>query len=617
MAYSKSLRTAVLGICFYSTLYHKARGLNVSAKRHFLRSNFFSVVYQDGHSKSYGTYSRAIYLDARPKSQTDDKDDHVEGWGRAANDLDATEQLKRWNHFFSQKDLSDPRFVYKPDNKDSREVFLKLCKVASLTQPSRMQALAWPELCQIKRASGVILADQTGSGKTLAYLLPLIQRFKHRERETRVPIANQYNAPQVLILAPTTELAHQIHAVCKRLAAFVPFRSEVMTATPFEQQPKDTDEESAASKLLYQQIRSLTDSNKPSLDILIATPGRIASLLNNKTPLLDVTSRLDAIVLDEVDVLMMDSTFGRQLQTVGKATASSQKTQFIFVTATLPDSVVESIKIEFGGNVKVIKGPGLHKVVPTVKEYLVDVSLPPDQTRDQKLANLKKTEELTKALLRHKSKHTLVFCNTVESCRVVENYLNRKDKKSQLYEVCSYHGAMTADARNRALRKFCQIRPDSNVQRRSNLIARKNRKAENDNLDRILVCTDRAARGVDFAGTSVDHVIIFDFPRDPAEYIRRVGRTARAGREGTCTVFAYGWQLPIARQVMTIGDEQGNNKKSTSDSSFFGDGIWNDEDDDNEYEKRGKPRRPPKKTDQQESLIGENIASGKVWKEFN
>ena len=69
-------------------------------------------------------------------------------------------------------------------------------------------------------------------------------------------------------------------------------------------------------------------------------------------------------------------------------------------------------------------------------------------------------------------------------------------------------------------------------------------------VDHILVCTDRAARGVDFDSAPVDHVVIFDFPKDPAEYVRRVGRTARAGRKGTNTVFAFAWQLPIARKIM-------------------------------------------------------------------
>jgi superfamily II DNA/RNA helicase len=82
----------------------------------------------------------------------------------------------------------------------------------------------------------------------------------------------------------------------------------------------------------------------------------------------------------------------------------------------------------------------------------------------------------------------------------------------------------------------------------------------------VLVCTDRAARGVDFESNPVDHVILFDFPKDPAEYVRRVGRTARAGRAGASTVLAYGWQLPIARQIMGLGgggggSGGGNDKK--------------------------------------------------------
>lgn len=52
-------------------------------------------------------------------------------------------------------------------------------------------------------------------------------------------------------------------------------------------------------------------------------------------------------------------------------------------------------------------------------------------------------------------------------------------------------------------------------------------------------------------------MIVFDFPKDPAEYVRRVGRTGRAGREGIVSVFAYGWQLPVARGVSSEGGEKG------------------------------------------------------------
>jgi ATP-dependent RNA helicase DDX18/HAS1 len=114
-----------------------------------------------------------------------------------------------------------------------------------------------------------------------------------------------------------------------------------------------------------------------------------------------------------------------------------------------------------------------------------------------------------------------------------------------------------------------------------------------------LICTDRAARGVDFDASPVDHVVIFDFPKDPAEYIRRVGRTARAGREGTSTVFAYGWQLPIARSVM--------GKKLESFSVAAND--MKDDDDDYEFRKN----RRTKKT--KDAMMKEKIESGDLWDE--
>jgi superfamily II DNA/RNA helicase len=117
----------------------------------------------------------------------------------------------------------------------------------------------------------------------------------------------------------------------------------------------------------------------------------------------------------------------------------------------------------------------------------------------------------------------------VESCRKVENFLNRNDRKGALYNVGAYHGAMTASARTSQMKAF-----SSRGHERS----------------QILVSTDRAGRGVDFDGAEVNHVIIFDFPKDPAEYVRRIGRTARAGREGVVSVMAHGWQLPIALEMV-------------------------------------------------------------------
>lgn len=245
------------------------------------------------------------------------------------------------------------------------------------------------------------------------------------------------------------------------------------------------------------QIRML---QRQPVDVIISTPGRIATILRAKNSGLDL-SQLQALVLDEVDVLMLDETFGPQLKTVGAA-APVEQTQFVFVTATLPDSVVAKVQKEFPEVVQVL-GPGLHRVAPTVKERLVDVSVPPEKNRDPKHGFEVKARELLTALRQTKSPRTLIFCNTVETCRNVENLLRRKDRKGRIYNIGAYHNAMTPEARNEELDIFSRGADQGKA-----------------DVDYILVCTDRAARGVDFGAAPVDHVILFDFPADPADYVR-------------------------------------------------------------------------------------------------
>lgn len=459
-------------------------------------------------------------------------------------------------HFFSQKSLSDPAFTR--DDNSQRDLHQKLCMAAGITRPSRIQALAWPK---VLTGTHCIIGEQTGSGKSLAYLLPLLQKA------LATPPSSEPGQPKILILAPTAELADQLRSVCAKISQSVPFQTMVVTAN------------GKFTTTIRDQIRMI---QRQPIDVLISTPGRVSTILRTRNSGLDL-SKLQAIVLDEVDILMVDDTFGPQLRTVGAAAPLLDKTQFVFVTATLPDSIVETIEKEFPG-VEKIKGPGLHRVAPSLKENLVDVSVPAEQNRNEDLCFDVKAKQLLKALRQNRCRRTLVFCNTVESCRSVENLLNRKDRRGRVYEVLSYHNAMTPEARNTNIQVFAK--------------GRKGVDGEEDDVDYVLICTDRAARGVDFEASSVDHVVIFDFPKDPAEYIRRVGRTARAGRSGTSTVFAYGWQLPIARSVM------GKKLESFTIAS-------NDmkEEDDDEYEFR-KDRRTKKRKD---ALMKEKIESGRLW----
>ena len=140
------------------------------------------------------------------------------------------------------------------------------------------------------------------------------------------------------------------------------------------------------------QIRMI---QRQPIDVLISTPGRISTILRTRNSGLDL-SQIQTIVLDEVDILLVDETFGPQLRTVGEA-APLEKTQFVFVTATLPDSIVQTVENEFPGVVQV-RGPGLHRVAPTVKERLVDVSVPANENRNAAMCFDIKAKQLLKAL---------------------------------------------------------------------------------------------------------------------------------------------------------------------------------------------------------------------------
>lgn len=482
-------------------------------------------------------------------------------YGESEISIMQTEQeAERSSHFFSKKMLSDPKFSIEP------RTFNDLCIGAGITQPSRIQALAWPILL---KGQSAIVADQTGSGKTLAYLLPLVQRMVNFHPTAKA--VKEYGSPKILVLAPTAELADQIKIVCDKITSSLsmPISTRVITAT------------GAHSTIIRDQIRML--GNTP-IDILISTPGRIATILRTKNTTLNLLN-LQAIVLDEVDVLLIDETFGPQLRTIGAASPVS-KLQFVFVTATLPKEIIESVKREFN-DVEVVQGPGLHRVAPNLKEHLVDVSVPPSENSNLDLCFEYKAKELMKSLRSNRCKRTLVFCNTVETCRMVENLIKRTDRRGRVFGVGAYHNAMTPEARRRNLSIF------------SKALDRELKGGKKEAVDHILICTDRAARGVDFDSAPVDHVIIFDFPKDPAEYVRRVGRTARAGRTGTSTVFAYAWQLPIARKIM------GGKLESYTVAA----NEYNDDDEEFSNAQRNK-RRDKKLKDQ---MIGGNIEQGKLW----
>eukprot|EP01114_Cavostelium_apophysatum_P020500 TRINITY_DN6890_c0_g1_i1.p1 TRINITY_DN6890_c0_g1~~TRINITY_DN6890_c0_g1_i1.p1 ORF type:complete len:524 (-),score=47.96 TRINITY_DN6890_c0_g1_i1:22-1593(-) len=340
--------------------------------------------------------------------------------------------------------------------------------------PSPIQETAIPAVLNKKNPS-VIIAAQTGTGKTFSYLLPLAQIL--REEETLFKMTTRRSRPRALILLPNRELCDQVLEVAKQLCHHAKLRAVGLTGG-----------------------NSYSADNakiKDGVDILVATPGRLLQYQEQeKLYFTDIRH----VVVDEADA-MIEKGFGEDLEKLflpikgRKDTLPTYyfPTRFIFVTATLPDSVRTKLQKMFPG-IKEIATHSLHRSVETLKHEFIKVSNNKHEILDSTLSSLQSPQRI------------LVFCNTVPSCRSTDHFLSEQDYKST-----SYHGDIPSKTRDANWRAF--VAGDKP----------------------ILVCTDAASRGLDT--TMVDHVIMFDFPTTVVDYLHRVGRTARAGRKGKAISF--------------------------------------------------------------------------------
>eukprot|EP00897_Mesotaenium_endlicherianum_P005549 jgi/Mesen1/5021/ME000025S04420 len=360
-----------------------------------------------------------------------------------------------------------------------------------LSEPTEIQALGIPGALS---GQSLVVASHTGSGKTLAYLLPLVQMIKRDEKERG--LETRPKRPRALILVPTRELAEQVLQVAKSLSHYARFRSAIVSGGA--------------------RLRPQVDALASPLDVLVATPGRLLQHIKaGNVHYKDVKY----VVLDEADT-MFDEGFGVDLRKLLQPLRTRAKLpgdpgfQTILVTATITKAVQRLLDEEFPG-IRHIRTTSLHKRVANARHDFLPVA-----GSENKLDTLLQVVETSLA----KGQHVMVFCNTVQSCRAVDHFL----QESSIHTV-NYHGEVPADERVKNLDKF-----------------RGGGSEDDEESAPALVCTDLAARGLDL---SVDHVIMFDFPQNPVDYLHRTGRTARMGAKGRITSLVTKRDYILASQV--------------------------------------------------------------------
>jgi len=321
-------------------------------------------------------------------------------------------------------------------------------KKAGYDVPTPIQEAAIPAAL---RGRDLIGTAMTGTGKTAAFVLPILNRL----------LSGPRGVARALIVTPTRELAEQIHEVVRDLAVGTKLRSVTIYggvgASP--------------------QIKALREG----AEILVATPGRLLDLLNQRHAKLD---RVEVLVIDEAD-RMFDMGFLPDVRRIVKAVPTQRQTMMFSATFPADVELLASQSLRQPQRIAM----GISRPAHTVTHALYPVP-----------AHLK-SALLIELLKRTATESVLVFTRTKYRAQKVAHQIHRAG-----FNVTSLHGDRSQGQRQSALKGFKAGTHD------------------------IMVATDIAARGLDVE--SISHVINFDMPDTADAYIHRIGRTGRAQRTG-------------------------------------------------------------------------------------
>ncbi|MDL2311234.1 DEAD/DEAH box helicase, partial [Peptostreptococcaceae bacterium OttesenSCG-928-C18] len=246
---------------------------------------------------------------------------------------------------------------------------------------------------------------------------------------------------------------------------------------------------------IERQLRAL----KKGVQIVIGTPGRVIDHINRKTL---KTDNINMFILDEADE-MFDMGFRDDIELILKDVPEER--QSLFFSATMDKEMMKFAK-RYQNNPKIVKVVNKELTVPKVTQFYYE------------LKNNIKPEVLSRVLDIYNPRLTVVFCNTK---KMVDELTG--DLQARGYFADGLHGDLKQVQRDVVMNKF--------------------RKGTID----VLVATDVAARGIDV--DDVDLVVNYDMPQDNEYYVHRIGRTARAGREGTAISFVTGRDYNILREI--------------------------------------------------------------------
>jgi ATP-dependent RNA helicase DDX55/SPB4 len=351
-----------------------------------------------------------------------------------------------------------------------------------------------------------VIQAVTGSGKTLAFLLPLVQKLLRLEEPTK------RHHVAAIIVAPTRELAVQIHTVLTSLLAFHPESAELL---PYLKGEEDEKRPATSTPVVVPQLlvggtttvaQDLSFFLRHSPNILIGSPGRLVELLSSPHVHCPQFS-FEALVLDEADRLL-DLGFKPDLQKILSHLPKQRRTGLF--SASVSEAVGEIIRVGLRNPVKIevkvkMKDGAILEDRRTPASLQMSYMVKPASQKLPALAQL-----LDRLPVR--PQRSIVFLSTCAAVDYFQHVL--PELLPEGFKLVPLHGKHPAKVREKNFTRFLSsVSPT------------------------VLLTTDLAARGLDIP--QVDLVVQVDAPSDPKVFIHRSGRAGRAGRKGLAVVMLH------------------------------------------------------------------------------
>ena len=356
------------------------------------------------------------------------------------------------------------------DDLNLSDPILRSLKDQNYKKPTPIQAEVIPA---VLNNSDIMAAAQTGTGKTAAFVLPILSKLSNPKYKYK---GHQLRA---LIVTPTRELAAQVRESVNTYSKYLSIRSTAVYG---------------GARIHNQRLKL-----RKGIDVLVATPGRLLDLHNQKSVNL---KNIEILVLDEADQ-MLDMGFIHDIKKI--ANLLPDRRQNLMFTATFSDS--------------------FRSLATNMAEKAIEISVTNDNETGENINHFihpvdksRKAELLIELIKTKKWDQALVFTRTKHGADRLQKQLDKVNINSK-----AIHGNKTQNNRMKALEAF------------------KNNKIQ------ILVATDVAARGIDIKRMS--QVINFDVPTVAKDYVHRIGRTGRGGDMGEAITLVSADEFRLLRDV--------------------------------------------------------------------